>query len=62
MAKKTTPLHSARCLCGLRTALHYDKDNRKLSCEETARVHRWAAALDRSLADALRESLREGAR
>lgn len=32
----------ARCLCGLRVSLHFTPDNRKLSCEEAASMHRYA--------------------
>ena len=33
----------ARCLCGLRTSLHFTEDNRKLTCEQAAELHRLAS-------------------
>ena len=32
----------ARCLCGLRSTLHYTTVNRKLTCAEAAELHRYA--------------------
>ena len=41
-----------RCICGLRLALHFDRDNRPLTCAQTAEQYPTAGVIDRWLHDA----------
>lgn len=41
------------CVCGLKIAHHFTADNRKLSCEETRKLHPRARRMASSLATRL---------
>lgn len=44
-----TSSRSGRCLCGLKLALHYAKDNRFMSCADAQAAHPRAKVARRSL-------------
>ncbi len=46
-----------RCHCGLRTTLHFDRDNRPLTCVQTAEQYLTASVIDRWLHDAERKAV-----
>lgn len=45
-----------RCLCGLRTTLHFTPDNRKLSCDEARAAHTHASIRTFTLRELLKGS------
>lgn len=48
--------YHARCLCGLRLALHRDRLNRSVSCVEAARRHPYATCRCQGFKHALAKS------
>jgi hypothetical protein len=60
MRRTIRPPHRARCLCGLRAALHFTPSGRKLSCEQAADAHRWASIRFKPLRRLLMAMLEEG--
>lgn len=47
----------ARCLCGLRTTLHFTAGNRKLTCQEARDAHRRASLRPADLREQLLASI-----
>lgn len=62
MSRSMTDVYVARCLCGLRIALHRDDQNRTVSCAEAARRHPHATVRERSLRQLLESSRFAGRR
>jgi hypothetical protein len=61
----TRPLHSARCLCGLRAVLHFTRPHcsgRKLTCHEARVRHPYARATAGPFINILRREAAIGAR
>jgi hypothetical protein len=50
-------LHRARCLCGLRLAMHRDASNASLTCAEARDYHRYAGIRFRPLRELMLRSV-----
>lgn len=57
--RKSSPSkpRTGRCLCGLRIAIHFTPDNRKLACAEARAAHRRATVRPTRLSDLLRQAV-----